>query len=154
MPPDATFTLRLAYGLVTGGTQSGAAYPAVTSFGGLFARAAEKRETPPFDLPPRWRKAQAALAADATFVATGFNFASTADIIGGNSGSPVVNAAGELVGVIFDGNIDSLVLDVAYDDRRARAVAVDAAGIVAALKKVYEADALLDELLTAGGPRR
>ena len=91
---------------------------------------------------------------DATFLATGFNFASTADIIGGNSGSPVVNAAGELVGVIFDGNIDSLVLDVAYDDRRARAVAVDAAGVVAALEKVYAADTLLEELLTDGaGPR-
>jgi len=148
LPPDATFTLRLAYGLVTGGTQGGVAYPAITTFGGLFARAAEKREMPPFDLPPRWREARDALAADAAFLATGFNFASTADIIGGNSGSPVVNAAGELVGVIFDGNIDSLVLDVAYDDRRARAVAVDAAGVVAALEKVYAADALLEELLT------
>ena len=154
MPPDATFTLRLAYGLVTGGTQSGASYPAITTYGGLFTRAAEKRETPPFDLPPRWREAQTRLATDAAFLATGFNFASTADIIGGNSGSPVVNAAGELVGVIFDGNIESLVLDVAYDDRRARAVAVDAAGIVAALKKVYAADALLEELLTGDGPRR
>ena len=154
LPPDATFTLRLAYGVVTGGTQAGVAYPAITTFGGLFARAAEKRETPPFDLPPRWREARAGLAADAAFLATGFNFASTADIIGGNSGSPVVNAAGELVGVIFDGNIDSLVLNVAYDDRRARAVAVDAAGVVAALAKVYAADALLEELLTAGaGPR-
>jgi len=154
LPPDATFTLRLAYGVVTGGTQAGVAYPAITTFGGLYARAAEKRETPPFDLPPRWREARAGLAADAAFLATGFNFASTADIIGGNSGSPVVNAAGELVGVIFDGNIDSLVLNVAYDDRRARAVAVDAAGVVAALEKVYAADALLEELLTAGaGPR-
>ena len=154
LPPDATFTLRLAYGVVTGGTQSGTPYPAITTYAGLFARAAEKRETPPFDLPPRWREAQARLATDSDFLATGFNFASTADIISGNSGSPVVNAAGELVGVIFDGNIDSLVLDVAYDDRRARAVAVDAAGIVAALKKVYNADALLAELLTGDAPRR
>ena len=154
MPPDATFTLRLAYGLVTGGTQAGASYPAVTTYGGLFARAAEKQETPPFDLPPRWREAQTRLAADAAFLATGFNFASTADIIGGNSGSPVVNAAGQLVGVIFDGNIDSLVLDVAYDDRRARAVAVDAAGIVAALQEVYAANALLEELLTGDAPQR
>lgn len=139
---------------MTGGTQGGVAYPAITTFGGLFARAAEKQEMPPFDLPRRWREARDALAADATFLATGFNFASTADIIGGNSGSPVVNAAGELVGVIFDGNIDSLVLDVAYDDRRARAVAVDAAGVVAALEKVYAADTLLEELLTDGaGPR-
>jgi hypothetical protein len=154
LAPDATFTLRLAYGVVTGGTQGGVAYPAITTFEGLFARAAEKREMPPFDLPPRWREARGGLAADAAFLATGFNFASTADIIGGNSGSPVVNAAGELVGVIFDGNIDSLVLDVAYDDRRARAVAVDAAGVVAALEKVYAAHALLTELLTGGGGPR
>jgi len=148
MAPDATFTLRLAYGVVTGGTQSGAGYQAITTYGGLFARADEKQETPPFDLPPRWRQARPTLAADAAFVATPFNFASTADIIGGNSGSPMVNAAGELVGVIFDGNIDSLVLDVAYDDQRARAVAVDATGIVAALRRVYAADALLAEILT------
>mgnify|MGYP006276581873 CR=1 FL=1 len=152
--PDATFTLRLAYGVVTGGTQGGVAYPAVTTYAGLFSRALEKRDTPPFDLPPRWQAARITLAADEAFLATGFNFASTADIIGGNSGSPVVNAAGELVGVIFDGNIDSLVLDVAYDDRRARAVAVDAAGIVAALRQVYAAGPLLDELLPAEAASR
>jgi len=152
--PDATFTLRLAYGVVTGGTQSGVAYPAITTFGGLFTRAEEKQEMPPFDLPPRWLKARPTLAADAAFVATAFNFASTADIIGGNSGSPVVNAAGELVGVIFDGNIDSLVLDVAYDDQRARAVAVDATGIVAALQRVYAADMLLAEILTKADKKK
>jgi hypothetical protein len=154
MAPDATFTLRLAYGVVTGGTQAGISYPAVTTFGGLFTRAEEKQEMPPFDLPPRWLKARPTLAADATFVATAFNFASTADIIGGNSGSPVVNAAGELVGVIFDGNIDSLVLDVAYDDQRARAVAVDATGIVAALQRVYKADMLLAEILTKADEKK
>jgi hypothetical protein len=152
--PDATFTLRLSYGVVTGGTQAGIAYPAITTFGGLFTRAEEKQEMPPFDLPPRWLKARPTLAADAAFVATAFNFASTADIIGGNSGSPVVNAAGELVGVIFDGNIDSLVLDVAYDDQRARAVAVDATGIVAALQRVYAADTLLAEILTKADKKK
>ena len=152
--PDATFTLRLAYGVVTGGTQSGVAYPAITTFGGLFTRAEEKQEMPPFDLPPRWLKARPTLADDAAFVATACNFASTADIIGGNSGSPVVNAAGELVGVIFDGNIDSLVLDVAYDDQRARAVAVDATGIVAALQRVYAADMLLAEILTKANEKK
>lgn len=144
--PDATFTLRLSYGVVTGGTQGGVAYPAFTTFGGLFARAAEKRETPPFDLPPRWREARTRLAADADFLSTPFDFACTADIIGGNSGSPVVNATGELVGVIFDGNIDSLVLDVAYDDTRARAVAVAAEAIRIALDRVYDASFLVDEL--------
>jgi hypothetical protein len=146
--PDATFTLRLAYGVVTGGTQAGVAYPAITTFGGLFRRADDKRETPPFDLPPRWRGARDRLASDTVFLEKPFNFACTADIIGGNSGSPVVNAAGELVGVIFDGNIDSLVLDVAYDDERARAVAVAAGGIRAALDRVYAAKPLLDEIVT------
>ena len=146
--PDATFTLRLSYGVVTGGTQAGVAYPPFTTFAGLFARAAEKRETPPFDLPPRWKEARSRLADDAAFLATPFNVASTADIIGGNSGSPVVNAAGELVGVIFDGNIDSLLLDVVYDDQRARAVAVASTAILAALDRVYGATSLLDELLT------
>jgi S1-C subfamily serine protease len=79
-------------------------------------------------------------------MATPFNFASTADIIGGNSGSPVVNRAGELVGVIFDGNIQSLVLGIAYDDTQARAVSVDAAGIRAAVARVYRANELLAEL--------
>jgi hypothetical protein len=146
VPPDATFTLRLASGVVVGGTQGGVPYPAITTYAGLFARADEKRETPPFDLPPRWREARPRLQGEQAFLATGFNFASTADIIGGNSGSPVINAAGELVGVIFDGNIDSLVLDVVYDDTKARAVAVDAGGIVAAVREVYAARALLDEL--------
>ena len=146
--PDATFTLRLSYGIVTGGTQAGAAYPAVTTIAGLFARAAEKGETPPFDLPPRWREARTRLARDQAFLDTPLNFASTADIIGGNSGSPVVNAAGELVGVIFDGNIDSLILAVVYDER-ARAVAVAADAIRAALEQVYpEAVTLREDLLT------
>lgn len=147
--PDATFTLRLSYGVVTGGTQAGSAYPAVTTMAGLFARAAEKGETPPFDLPPRWQDARTRLAGDRAFLDTPLNFASTADIIGGNSGSPVVNAAGELVGVIFDGNIDSLILAVVYDDERARAVAVAADAIHAALEHVYpEAAALREEMLT------
>jgi hypothetical protein len=134
---------------VKGYVENGQKIPATTNFAGLYARTAEQDNKPPFDLPASWIAKKSAL--DLTVP---FNFVSTADIIGGNSGSPVVNAAGELVGVIFDGNIDSLVLNVAYDDRRARAVAVDAAGVVAALEKVYAADALLEELLTAGaGPR-
>jgi hypothetical protein len=146
--PDATFTLRLSYGVVTGGTQAGVSYPAITTYRGLFARADEKRETPPFDLPARWRAARDRLASDAAFLDSPFNFACTADIIGGNSGSPVVNSDGELVGVIFDGNIDSLVLDVAYDDERARAVAVAASGIRAALDCVYAARSLVDKTVT------
>jgi len=144
--PDATFTLRLAYGTVKGYEQAGLSVPPITTYAGLFARAREKREAPPFDLPERWRKLQPDLERDEAFLKTPFNFVSTADIIGGNSGSPVVNVAGELVGLIFDGNIESLVLDLAYDDERARAVSVDAAGILAALTKVYRADWLVTEL--------
>jgi hypothetical protein len=155
--PDATFTLRLAYGTVKGYEQSGRQVPPITTYAGLFARAREKQESPPFDLPERWRKLEPELERDAAFMDTPLNFVSTADIIGGNSGSPVVNVAGELVGLIFDGNIESLVLDLAYDDERARAVSVDAAGILAALRRVYRADALVTEITagataTAAGP--
>jgi len=144
--PDATFTLRLAYGTVRGYEEGGHAVPAVTTYRGLFARADAKGGTPPFDLPPRWRDRRPQLERDAAFLDTPFNFVSTADIIGGNSGSPVVNARGELVGLIFDGNIQSLALDLAYDDTRARAVAVDAVGISAALEKVYDARAVVAEI--------
>ena len=145
--PDATFTLRLAYGTVQGYEEAGRPVPAITTYAGLFERARAKGDTPPFDLPPRWQTLRPKLESDPAFLKTPFNFASTADIIGGNSGSPVVNTAGELVGLIFDGNIQSLVLDIAYDDTRARAVSVDSAGILAALRTVYAADALVAELL-------
>ena len=147
MYPDATFTLRLAYGVVRGIEGSGRDdCPAITTYAGLFERARIKRDAPPFALPPRWEALRKDLEADAAFMNTNYNFASTADIIGGNSGSPVVDRAGDLVGLIFDGNIHSLVLDVAYDDSRARAVAVDAQGILAALRRVYRADGLVAEL--------
>jgi len=146
--PDATFTLRLAYGTVKGYEQSGRPVPPITTYAGLFARAREKQLAPPFDLPERWRKPE--VEGDRALLEAPLNFVSTADIIGGNSGSPVVNVAGELVGLIFDGNIESLVLDLAYDDERARAVSVDAAGILAALARVYRADALVKEIASAG----
>jgi hypothetical protein len=155
MYPDATFTLRLAYGTVRGhDAADGTPVGPFTTFAGLFARAAAKRDAPPFEPPPRWQALRTELEADPVFMATPFNFASTVDIIGGNSGSPVVNRAGDLVGVIFDGNSESLVLDIAYDDVRARAVAVDAAGLLAALRKVYRADALVGELVAADGSSR
>jgi hypothetical protein len=139
--PDATFTLRLSYGTVRGYDQDGKQIPAFTDFAGLYRRSAENNNKPPFDLPQRWIDKKANLN-----LSTKFNFVSDADIIGGNSGSPVVNKAGEFVGIIFDGNIQSLVLDCIYTDKQARAVSVDSAAIIEALRKVYDASALADEL--------
>jgi hypothetical protein len=141
--PDATFTLRLSYGRVRGYEQDGKQIPAFTDFGGLYQRSAEHDNKPPFDLPQRWidRKTNLNLS-------THFNFVSDADIIGGNSGSPVVNKANEFVGIIFDGNIQSLVLDCIYTDIQARAVSVDSAAIIEALRNVYDAQPLVDELLS------
>ncbi len=141
--PDATFTLRLAFGTVKGFEEGGKRIPAHTTIGGLYARAAEQENRPPFDLPKVWVERKAKLN-----LTTPFNFVSTADIIGGNSGSPVVDRQGEFVGIIFDGNIQSLVLDFAYTDVVARAVSVDSRGIVEALKKIYRADKLVGELST------
>ncbi len=141
--PDATFTLRLAFGTVKGYEESGRQIPAHTTFAGLYERAAEHENRPPFDLPKLWLDSKPRID-----LAVPFNFVSTADIIGGNSGSPVVDRKGEFVGIIFDGNIQSLVLDFAYTDTVARAVSVDSRGIVEALKKVYGADKLVSELAT------
>jgi hypothetical protein len=139
--PDATFTLRLSYGAVRGYEENGKPIAALTDFAGLYTRAAEHNNQPPFNLPQRWVDKKPALNP-----VTKFNFVSDADIIGGNSGSPVVNQANEFVGIIFDGNIQSLVLDCIFSDKEARAVSVDSAAITEALRKVYDAGALADEL--------
>ena len=139
--PDATFTLRLSYGAVRGYEENGKPVAPFTDFAGLYARSAEHDNKPPFDLPQRWIDKKSALNP-----ATKYNFVSDADIIGGNSGSPVVNKANEFVGIIFDGNIQSLVLDCVFSDKQARAVSVDSAAITEALRKVYDANALADEL--------
>jgi len=141
--PDATFTLRLSSGVVKGYVQDGKTIPPYTTIGGAFAHAKAHGNAPPYELPKSWLAARAAgrLALD-----TPLNFVSTADIIGGNSGSPVVNRDNQVVGLIFDGNIQSLVLDFGYDDKVARAVAVDFRGIVEALRNIYHADRLVGEL--------
>jgi hypothetical protein len=139
--PDATFTLRLSYGPVLGYQEEGRQIPPMTNFAGLYERAAAHNNEAPFDLPKRWLDRKSKLNMN-----TPLDFVSTADIIGGNSGSPVVNKANEFVGIIFDGNIQSLVLDVIYNDTQARAVAVDSAAIMEALRKVYDAGALADEM--------
>jgi hypothetical protein len=139
--PDATFTLRLAFGEAKGYTENGEKVPWATTLGGTYEHAAAHNNKEPFELPKIWteRKSQLNLS-------TPYDFVSTADIIGGNSGSPVINRHGELVGIIFDGNIESLVLDYTYTDQISRAVAVHSAGILEALRKVYAANRLVTEL--------
>jgi len=110
--------------------------------GGAYKHAEEHGSQPPYNLPDSWLKAKTSLN-----LKTPFNFVSTADIIGGNSGSPTVNKKGEVVGIIFDGNIESLPWNFAYNDVQARAVSVDSRGIQEALRKIYGATSLADELL-------
>ncbi|HEV2719393.1 MAG TPA: S46 family peptidase [Thermoanaerobaculia bacterium] len=140
--PDATFTLRLSFGTVKGYEENGKHIPWDTTIGGTFAHSAAHNNAPPFDLPKTWLSKKAELKDDKT----PFNFVSTADIIGGNSGSPVVNRANEFVGIIFDGNLQSLPWDYQFDDRQGRALAVHSAGILDALRKVYHADDVVKEL--------
>lgn len=140
--PDATFTLRLSYGAVEGIDVAGAKVPAYTTLAGKFERAADRGNVPPFNLPPTWVAAKNRLD-----LGVPYNFISTCYSIGGNSGSPVVNRAGEFIGIIFDGSIETLVWNYAYTDTRARSISVDVRGIVEAMRKVYGADALVNELL-------
>jgi len=140
-PPDATFTLRLSYGQVKGYTENVATIPFATNMGGAYQHAAEHGNQFPYALPDSWMKAKTKLAPK-----TPLNFVSTADIIGGNSGSPTVNKKGEVVGIIFDGNIESLPWNFAFSDVQGRAVSVDSRGIQEALRKVYGATSLADEL--------
>jgi hypothetical protein len=140
--PDATFTLRLAFGEVKGYTERGQRIQWATTLGGTYEHAQAHGNKVPFELPGSWIERKDRMKLDAPF-----NFVSTADIIGGNSGSPVINRNAEVVGIIFDGNIHSLVLDFIYTDEQARAVAVHSAGIIEALRNVYDAEALVKELL-------
>ena len=139
--PDATFTLRLSYGTVDGYPYNGTIAPPFTTFYGLYDRADSFGDKAPFNLTPKEKTGQAKLN-----LSTPLDFVSTGDIIGGNSGSPVVNREGELVGLIFDGNIESMAGDFVYDGTKNRAVAVHSAGMIEGLRKLYGAHALADEL--------
>ena len=137
--PDATFTLRLSYGRVQGWEERGEPVPAFTDFAGLYARATGSQ---PFRLPASW------LGAKSTLVpVTHFDFVATDDIVGGSSGSPVIDRDAEVVGLVFDGNIHSLGGDFWYDPDKDRAVALDSGALLAALRKVYALPALADELV-------
>jgi hypothetical protein len=146
--PDATFTLRLSYGVVRGytengegTTQKGTKLPYFTTMGGAFQHAADHGNKDPYKLADSWMKEKSKIKLD-----TPINVVETADIIGGNSGSPVVNRAGDLVGIIFDGNIQSLPWNFVYDDSIGRSLQVDSRGILEALRDIYGAKALADEL--------
>lgn len=143
--PDATFTLRLSYGKVAGYPMNGTQAPAMTTLYGLFDRTYSFNQQPPFDLPKRYLERH-----DKLDLRTPVNFVTTHDIIGGNSGSPVINKEAELVGLIFDGNIESLVGRYVYSDEANRAVAVHPAYMIEAMRKLYDAGAVADELENAG----
>ena len=139
--PDATFTLRFSYGTVTGYPYNGTVAPPMTTYYGLYDRAASFGNKFPFNLTARQEAER-----DKINLSTPLDFVATGDIIGGNSGSPVVNREGELVGLIFDGNIESLAGDYVYDGSRNRAVAVHSAGMIEGVRKLYGANALADVL--------
>jgi hypothetical protein len=139
--PDATFTLRLSYGTVKGYMENGQQIPPFTTIGGLYERAAKFGYKFPYNLAPRWTEKK-----DALDPKTHFNFVSTNDITGGNSGSPAINKNAELVGLIFDGNIQSLVGNFVYDESVNRSISVDSRGMLEILRKVYGANEIADEL--------
>ena len=142
VPPDATFTLRLSYGAVKSYTEMGQRIAPFTTMGGAFEYAAQTKERPANVLPVSWDSAHPALNPKVPL-----NFVSTADIIGGNSGSPVINKDAEIVGIIFDGNLQSLPWRFYFDDAQGRAISVDARGIQEALRSIYSAKPLAEELI-------
>jgi hypothetical protein len=142
--PDATFTLRLSYGQVKGWEENGRYVKPFTTFGGAFERATGRD---PFALPQSWLAARPRLD-----LAAPLNFCTTNDIVGGNSGSPMVDSAARLVGVAFDGNIHSLAGDYGFDPADNRAIGVDSRAITEALQKIYGAGRILEELREASRP--
>ena len=140
-PPDATFTLRLSYGAVKGYTENGKHIPYYTTMGAAFEHAAAHGNKDPYELPESWTAAKQKIN-----LSTPLNFVHTSDIIGGDSGSPTINKNAEVVGIIFDGNIQSLPWNFVFDDVQGRAISVDSRGIVEALRDVYGATALVEEL--------
>jgi hypothetical protein len=141
MYPDATFTLRLSYGTVKGYEAGTTMVPPKTTFNGLYERSVDFDNQDPFNLPKRWLDAKSKLDLD-----TPINFVCTADIIGGNSGSPVLDRDAKIVGLVFDGNIESLPGNYWFDEVVNRCVSVHSAGMLHAIDRVYEEHDLVKEL--------
>jgi hypothetical protein len=142
MYPDATFTLRLSYGQAKGYPMNGTEAPYKTTFYGLYDRAASFDYAPPFNLPARYSEGRNKLD-----LSTPLDFVTTNDVVGGNSGSPVINSKAEIVGLVFDGDIESLAGDFVYDGETNRTVAVHTAAMTEALRKLYNAPLLVKELV-------
>lgn len=144
IPPDATFTLRISDGVIKGFPYNGTIAPPITTFYGLYDRYYGFKGDSSWVLPEKWKNPPSDLD-----LSVPFNFVATNDIIGGNSGSPVINEKAQIVGLAFDGNIQSLPGDFIYDTSENRMVAVHSRGIIEALKHVYKANRLVNELLTS-----
>ncbi|MEM6963728.1 MAG: S46 family peptidase [Bacteroidota bacterium] len=140
LPPDATFTLRMADGVVKSYEYNGTTAPIKTTYFGMYDRYYSNNGKFPWSLPEKWMNPPMDL------LKAPLNFVSTNDIIGGNSGSPMINQNLEAIGLIFDGNIESLPGNFIFDDEVNRTVSVHAGGILAAIKYIYKADKLYDEL--------
>jgi hypothetical protein len=140
--PDTTFTLRMSFGKVAGYEDHGYRHPARTTFYGLFDRADGFGGASPWNLPPMWSEARGRLN-----LATGYNVVTTLDTFPGNSGSPIVNAKGELIGLLFDGNLPGLETQFVYDEVSARSIQVDIEAVLEALRSVYGRGDLTKEML-------
>jgi hypothetical protein len=141
IPPDATFTLRIADGEVKGYEYNGTLAPPVTTFYGLYDRYYSNGMKDPWKISERWANPPATFKMN-----TPMNFVSTNDIIGGNSGSPAINKNLQVVGLIFDGNIESLPGDFIFDDSLNRSVGVESSGLLEGLEQIYKADRIVKEL--------